>query len=225
MCEFDQFALSYNNHLNKSLKVSGEDYTYFARQRIQKLDLHLKNVGIENLESLMDFGCGTGNLYQFAKEKFSNFKYLGVDPSLESIKVARSKYSSFLFKTIEDYQPDGAFTCAYSNGVFHHIEPLKRIKALRFIYSSLRDGGVFSFWENNSYNIGTRYIMSKNPFDKNAKLVPYTQAKRLLESVGFKIQSINFYFYFPAKLKILRFIEPLLKNIPLGAQYQIFASK
>ena len=67
--------------------------------------------------------------------------------------------------------------------------------------------------------------MSKNPFDKHANLVSYSQAKRLLEIVGFKIKSIDFYFYFPAKLKILRFIEPLLEKIPLGAQYQILACK
>ena len=67
--------------------------------------------------------------------------------------------------------------------------------------------------------------MSKNPFDKHAKLVSYTQAKRLLEIVGLKIKSIDFYFYFPSKLKILRCIEPLLTKLPLGAQYQILASK
>lgn len=225
MSEFDQFALSYNNHLNKSLRVSGENYTYFAKQRIQKLNLHLKKLGNENLKSLIDFGCGTGNFYQFATENFNNLRYLGVDTSIESIRVAKSKNNNSSFKTIDEYLPDSSFSCAYSNGVFHHIAPLKRVKALRYIHNSLTNEGLFSFWENNPYNFGTRYIMSKNPFDKHANLLSFSLAKKLLKTAGFEIISVDFYFYFPSKLKKLRFIETLLKKIPFGAQYQILARK
>lgn len=225
MSEFDKFALSYNSHLNQSLRISGEDYTYLAEQRIQKLHLHLKKAGKGNIESLLDFGCGTGNFYKFAKEYFRDLKYLGVDTSIESIKIAQSRNARLLFKTIDEYEPDNSFKCAYCNGVFHHIDPLERIDALRYIHNSLKNDGIFSFWENNPLNIGTRYIMHKNPFDKNANLVSYLEAVKLLKSVGFKIKSIDFHFYFPSKLNKLRILEFLLRKVPLGAQYQILASK
>ena len=225
MAEFDEFAAGYNDYVDQSLKLSGEDCVYFARKRMQILLESIINERHFNLYALLDFGCGTGNFYPIVTVHTPSIRYLGVDVSSESIDIAQKKYSSSCFSLMADFEPDASFPVAYCNGVFHHIDPEKRADAVRCVYDSLSVGGIFSFWENNPYNLGTRYIMSRNPFDKNAVLVSYKSAEQMLKEQGFRILRTDFYFYFPAILKSFRRFEFLFKKFPFGAQYQVLAIK
>ena len=67
--------------------------------------------------------------------------------------------------------------------------------------------------------------MSRIPFDKNAVMVWPKAIRDLLTQAGFEILSTDFCFVFPRSLKLLRFMEPRLTQLPLGAQYQILARK
>ena len=40
-----------------------------------------------------------------------------------------------------------------------------------FVRQGLRPGGVFALWENNPWNPGTRLVMRRIPFDRNAVLL------------------------------------------------------
>lgn len=225
MTEFNKFAKSYDELLNKSLKISGENHEYYSDKRICHFINYASNKENFEFNSLLDFGCGIGNFYNSVLSNIPNIDYLGVDVSSESIIIARNKFGSNRFKQISEYEPNNNFSSIYSNGVFHHIKPKLREEALNYIYNSLMSNGFFSFWENNPLNLGTRYIMSQNPFDKDAHLVSPRKAKELLKQVGFNIVSTNYYFYFPRFLNLLRRFEFMLKKIPLGAQYNIIATK
>jgi SAM-dependent methyltransferase len=113
----------------------------------------------------------------------------------------------------------------FCNGVFHHILPGDRVAALDTIYSSLRSGGVLAFWENNPWNPGTRYIMRRIPFDRNAIALSPSAARSLLRKRGFEVLRTDFLFFFPRLLAWLRSFEPGLVHLPLGAQYQVFCRK
>jgi SAM-dependent methyltransferase len=121
--------------------------------------------------------------------------------------------------------PDGAIDLAFCNGVFHHIPLEQRDAALGYICSSLRPGGLFSFWENNPWNPGTRYVMSRIPFDRDAIKISPTEARGLLRKNGFEIVRTDFLFFFPNFLKVLRWTEQALAGIPLGGQYQVLCRK
>jgi trans-aconitate methyltransferase len=225
MSEFNKFAKNYDELLNRSLKISGENHEYFSEKRISQLINYAKNKENFSFSSLLDFGCGVGNFYNAVLSHIPDIDYLGVDVSIDSINTAKGKFSSSQFKHLREYEPNNNFSCIYSNGVFHHIKPNQREKFLNYIYNSLNINGFFSFWENNPYNLGTRYIMSKNPFDKDAQLISPSKVRGLLKQVGFNIVSTNYYFYFPRCLNLLRRFEFMLKKIPLGAQYNIIATK
>jgi hypothetical protein len=67
--------------------------------------------------------------------------------------------------------------------------------------------------------------MSRIPFDKTAITLSPPDAKALLRSAGFDIVSTEAIFIFPHGLKFLRFLEPWLCKLPLGAQYLILARR
>ena len=129
------------------------------------------------------------------------------------------------FASIAEYKPSATLDLVFCNGVFHHIPPAERLGALEYITRLLRPGGVFAFWENNPWNPGTRYVMSRIPFDRDAITLSVLEARHLLKASGFAILRTDFLFIFPRVLKPLRRLEPALCRLPLGAQYGILCRK
>jgi hypothetical protein len=89
----------------------------------------------------------------------------------------------------------------------------------------LRPGAIFAFWENNPWNPGTRYVMRRVPFDRDAVTLSPPEARRWLRSAGFEILRTDFLFIFPRPLRWLRRLEPILSRAPLGGQYQVLCRK
>ena len=97
--------------------------------------------------------------------------------------------------------------------------------ALAQVHRALRPDGLFAFWENNPWNPGTRWAMSRVPFDADAIVIRPGEARRLLRAAGFHLLSTDFLFYFPRALSALRFLEKSLVKVPLGGQYLVLAQK
>jgi SAM-dependent methyltransferase len=224
--EFDSFADSYERDLAEALAVSGEDRQYFARGRVDWLAGILRRTGTKP-RHVMDFGCGTGSTTGLLLEMLGAEAAVGVDLSQRSLDVARKNHASerIQFSPIEKYTSSDSIDLAYCNGVFHHIPRAERGQALSFIHRSLCKGGLFSFWENNPWNPGTRHVMAHCVFDKDAVTLNPPEAKRLVLSGGFTILRTDFLFIFPRFLKLARPAEKLVSKLPLGAQYQILCQK
>jgi len=62
----------------------------------------LLNMGFKDGDSILDFGCGIGDLYGYMKKRYNNFQYLGVDINSEYINTAMEKYPGVNFKVIND---------------------------------------------------------------------------------------------------------------------------
>jgi SAM-dependent methyltransferase len=223
---FDDYAQHYDEALNRGLAVTGELKDYFARGRIQWLSRCLKQFS-EHPRLIMDFGCGDGSTSEYLLAMSKESSVIGVDTSEKSLELATRKYggarASFL--PISLYAPRAEVDLAYCSGVFHHIPLAERDSAVAFVYRSLRPGGIFSLWENNPWNPGTRYVMSRIPFDRDAITLPPPQAASLLHGGGFEILHRDSLFYFPKQLKWLRWVEPYLSGLPLGGQYQVLCRK
>jgi SAM-dependent methyltransferase len=224
--KFDEYSLNYDSALNQGLQVSGEDKNYFAKGRVEWLKGCLKNLKITP-SKILDFGCGIGTAVPYLMDLGENPSLLGLDDSPKSLLVAREHYSQLKtnFQDIHEFEPRGDLDLIYCNGVFHHIPPGERSKTVGLIAKALKPGGVFSLWENNPWNPGTRYVMSRIPFDKDAIPLNCLETKRLLEDQGFTVLRTDFLFIMPRFLKALRWVEPLLCRAPLGAQYQVLAQK
>jgi SAM-dependent methyltransferase len=223
--EFDEFAADYDAALAHGLNVSGEDKNYFAQGRIAWLAACLWRLG-EQPRRVMDFGCGTGSAEPFLAALPGVESVLGLDTSVKSLDVARrSAPERAQFLSLHRYEPGAAIDLVFCNGVFHHVPVADRPATVDYVYRSLRPGGLFAIWENNPWNPGARYVMSRIPFDRDAVMLTPAETRRRLCAGGFQILRTDFLFIFPRTLRWLRGIEPWVARLPLGAQYQVLARK
>jgi SAM-dependent methyltransferase len=220
--EFDECAEDYEAQLNQGLSCSGESREFFARGRLVWLKQCLDAIGFRPT-SVLDYGCGTGLATPLFIELLGARSVVGIDVSAKSLEVARRTYGHLAsgFHLPSDDEPTGQIDLAFCNGVFHHIPPKDRSEAVSYILRCLRPGGIFAFWENNPWNPGTRFIMSRVPFDRDAIMLSAPEARRLVRRAGFEVVRTDSCFFFPNALKALRWIEPFLAKLPFGGQYQV----
>jgi SAM-dependent methyltransferase len=107
----------------------------------------------------LDLGCGLG--YQCAAMREKGFNAVGVDPSLELLRHARTlRAPVFAGDGISLPFADGSFDFVYAIGVLHHLpgraeQEAACIEALRV----LRPGGSFLVLETNTKNPIFRFYM------------------------------------------------------------------
>jgi SAM-dependent methyltransferase len=224
--EFDEYARSYEQALGQGLAATGEDQNYFARRRIEWLRLRLDALRASAGEAI-EFGCGTGSNIPFLIELAGAVSVLGIDQSEQLLMVARTRcqLANVRFAYPADYEPDGKTDLVFCNGVFHHIPPRSRPSALEYVYRCLKPGGLFALWENNPWNPGTRLVMKRIPFDKDAVMITPREAQKLVSATGFEVLRADFLFIFPRLLRFLRPLETLLIPLPVGGQYQLLCRK
>jgi SAM-dependent methyltransferase len=221
--DFDAFAKDYDAALDRGISLSGEGKDFFARGRVEWLR---RCIDKTRLERVLDYGCGTGSTSPLLQEVLGARSVVGVDTSQEEIALAKHNSGNGLsFATIDEFKPQGDVDVAYCNGVFHHVPLDRRAEAIQYVRESLRPGGLFALWENNPWNPGTRLVMSRIPFDRDAILVSAREARRLARAGGFEVLSTHFLFVFPKVLGALRKLEGSLASLPLGAQYQVLCRK
>lgn len=222
---FDAYALQYEQALENGLKVSGESPEFFARKRVEWTQRVL--AAQTEVKRVLDFGCGVGLGVPLIRELLTPQYICGFDPSRAAIQRARDELGDrdTQFVASSDQITTDAFDLAYCNGVFHHIDPSARPSALQTVYDALRPGGWFALWENNPWNPGTRYVMSRIPFDRDAIVISPIECRRMLRAAGFQVNQTNAWFLFPRTLGWLRPLEHLVHRLPMGAQYVVFAQK
>ena len=224
--DFDEYAGDYDAALTHGLSVSGEDKNYFAEGRIGWLAKCLRESKVHP-RSVMDFGCGTGSAVPHLFNLLGVQSIVGIDASAKSLEVAKRSFASehTQFVLLGQCYPNEQVDLVFCNGVFHHLPLDERSSTVDYVYRTLRPGGMFALWENNPWNPGARYVMSRIPFDRDAIMITPRETRRLLEAGHFEILRTDFLFIFPRLLKLLRVVEPLVSRLPLGAQYQVLARK
>jgi SAM-dependent methyltransferase len=222
---FDEYADHYDETLDRALEATGEDRAYFARARVEWLAKRLAGRGARP-QSVLDYGCGNGAATPFFLQALGVTRTAGVDVSPKSIDYAARTFGSprSAFAVLGE-TPPGTFDLAFCNGVFHHIPLDQRARAVEYVKRALVPGGLWAFWENNPWNPGTRLVMRRLEFDRDAITLTPPDARRLLGAGGFEILETTAMFIFPGILKALRPLEPLVSRIPAGGQYLVLARK
>jgi trans-aconitate methyltransferase len=223
---FDSHADDYETDCMRGLSVSGESKEFFARGRLDYLVRVLAERRTAPPARIVDFGCGVGDVSALLAEVFPAATVLGVDPSTRCVERARGAHASprVSFDALKDAeaarQPADLI---HVNGVLHHVPPADRPALVASLRQWVTRDGVLAVFENNPINPGTRLVMSRIHFDRDAQPLTAWTARALLKRAGFRILETGYLFYFPRPLKAFRPLERFLTRVPLGAQYGLVA--
>jgi len=223
---FDAHAADYEAQLDAGLRVSGEGKAYFARGRVDDLRMWWRRAGRAEPHEIVDWGCGLGDGSALLAAAFPSARVIGIDPSERLLERARSAHAGprVRFERPDSRRAPGiAADLVHLNGVVHHVEPADREQMFAALARITAPGGVVALFENNPLNPGTRIVMSRIPFDRDAVPVPPREARRRLRGAGLRPVATRHLFYFPRALRALRPIERFLARVPLGAQYGVYA--
>lgn len=221
---FDMIADEYERLCNQGLSLSGEGKHFFARERVRFLHEWWTKDDRPQPRLIVDLGCGVGDISPLLSNAFPSARVLGVDTSVRAIGVAISRFASGpvsfgVSGGPEHQEAVGQADLVHLNGVMHHVPPADRPSFAAGMRALLRPGAVAAVFENNPWNPGTRYVMSRLPFDRDAVVLTARELRGHLCAAGLTPLATRFMFYFPRMLRRLRFLEPWLGGLPLGAQY------
>ena len=191
--------------LHSKMSAAVEAELYKERNGLQQQDGQklMDELCIEAGQTVLDLGCGTGNLTAMLVDKVGpEGRVVGVDPDAERVSIARSDYGhltnlTFAIENSEDFPNlgDPVYDVIFSNHVIYHISS-KQI-ALENCFNSLKTGGKlgFSFLERlpdhyvellsvvNPVNL--EYLLHYFKFEPKDALIAR------LKDAGFVIESLN----------------------------------
>jgi ubiquinone/menaquinone biosynthesis C-methylase UbiE len=204
------------------LQKTQEDYNQIAddfsryREKPWEEARFLFDNYIKSGDKVLDLGCGSGQYFEFLKDK--NVEYVGVDFSEELIKIARKKYPEAKFQTADALNlpfSDDYFDKVYAIALLHNIPSKEfRIKALKEVKRVLKKRGllIFTVWNlwqkrktrNLIYKFTLLKILGKSKLDfkdilmnwqniNNCYLHCFTKNEliKLVKEVGFNIIKIG----------------------------------
>lgn len=224
--EFDLVAEDYEAQHRASIQLSGEQPDFFARSKADATAIECRDAGLLP-SSVLDFGAGIGNAAPHLQAAFPQASLTCLDVSAESLAICSRRLA--LPADIVPYDggtipcEDDSFDLVFTACVFHHIEQADHIRTLREIRRVLSPDGRFILFEHNPWNPLTLHAVRSCPFDANAVLISAPEMRRRLLAAGFSSVKTDYRVFFPAPLAALRPAERLLKWLPLGAQYSLFA--
>ncbi len=160
------------------------------------------NAAIKPGDSVLDVGCGTGEVALLAKKGTQAGKVYGIDPAPEMIAVARSKAVrkkldvDFRVGVIESLPfPDASIDVVTSSLMMHHLPEELKGRGLAEVYRVLKPGGrllIADFMQpshsilNHLMIVFTRHQNVQNGLEEVQKLLNdagFSQVEKLKDNV------------------------------------------
>lgn len=225
--EFDRVADEYEAMLARSIAASGESPEFFARYKIADVAETVKREGCK-VDSLLDFGSGTGSSLPHLAELFPQAAVSCADVSKRCMDISRSRFPHIEadYREIEGMQlpfADASFDLVFSACVFHHIPSAQHRHWLGELHRVMRPQGRLFIFEHNPLNPLTVAAVRSCPFDDNAVLIGARAMAKRMELAGWRQTEIVYRIFFPHALAFARPMERWMRKLPLGAQYFISA--
>jgi 2-polyprenyl-3-methyl-5-hydroxy-6-metoxy-1,4-benzoquinol methylase len=220
--QFDQFAGNYREVLDQAVAASGEGSAYFAEYKARYLARVLPKTSFARV---LDYGCGVGLLSGFLQRHLQPAQLDGFDVSHDSIAAVDSSLKQRGTFSCDQHQLRSDYTLIVIANVLHHVDPHERASVVRNLSSRLTTGGTLAIFEHNPANPITRRTVDQCPFDEDVVLLSLAETLQLIQTTKLKRIRRDYIVFMPHALAGLRFLEPSLAWLPLGAQYAVLGEK
>lgn len=162
---FDSWSKNYDSSVENGSAGSElglfEKYDYI-------LDRVSKIISDANAREIIDFGCGTGNLYGKLK---NNVEFVGIDQSIEMLLIAKSKHENIelrLGNFLDEPFVENEFDIVVSTFAFHHLNSIEKGKATNILVRYLKPHGKIVIADLMFLNEEER-LKQKEGFIENGK--------------------------------------------------------
>ena len=230
--EFDKHAASYDGgHDNPVKKMMGDADSFIAVKArwLLRREPGLRAGGV----SLLDYGCGAGDLMRVLAGLGGRASFTGCDVSTGMLAEAETRWPARLGPApalaVQDGArtpfADGQFDVATISAVLHHVPVPERPAVYAELGRVLRPGGRLYVFEHNPRNPLVRHVIARTPIDENAILLDAGELQDGLIGSGRYEVETDYLMFMPPGLGWLRFVDRALAWLPLGAQYAVAARK
>ena len=231
--EFDKHAATYDGGLDNPIKrLMGNSPDQFIAVKARWLLRREKGLRDGGL-SLLDYGCGAGDLMRVLAGLGARAAFSGCDVSAGMLAEATKRWPGDLGAAPSLAAQDGAvhafadgqFDIATVSAVLHHVPVAERPAVYAELGRVLKPGGRLYVFEHNPRNPLVRHVIARTPIDENAILLDANEVQAgLLDSARYEVET-DYLMFMPPGIKLLRSIDRALAWLPLGAQYAVAARK
>ena len=231
--EFDRHAATYDGGLDnpvKRLLASSADQFIAVKARwLLRRENGLRDGGL----SLLDYGCGAGDLMRVLGELGARADFTGCDVSQGMLAETARRWPPHLGAAPTLAAQDGArtpfatgqFDIATISAVLHHVPVAERPAVYAELGRVLKSGGRLYVFEHNPRNPLVRYVIARTPIDENAILLDSREVRHgLLDAARYDLET-DYLMFMPPGIAALRLVDRALAWLPLGGQYAVTARK
>lgn len=136
-----------------------EQYLKFADHRLRPaLDL-LARIPAESPETVIDLGCGPGNITEWLQRRWPGARITGVDSSSEMLDSARKRHPELDWEQadIEQWLPKVRADVIYSNAALQWLDHHRPLFAK--LYAALAPGGVLAVQMPRNFDQPSHVLM------------------------------------------------------------------
>lgn len=157
----------------------------------------LSEIGIKSGDSILDLGCGFGDILDYFKSKSIEINYKGIDVRPEAIKVAEQKYPNAEFKQQDIFSENKTYDWVLSSGVFS-IQSVTwqedTISTLKQAYSICKKGVSSNFLSSVTPSGRYRHMYYVSPSEFLSKIVE-NNFRRFVLRQDYKLNEFTVYLY------------------------------
>jgi len=231
--EFDRHAGTYDGGLDNPIKrMMGGSADQFIAVKARWLLRREKGLGGGGL-SLLDYGCGAGDLMRVLAALGAHAAFTGCDVSTGMLAEVPRRWPAGLGPVPALATQDGArtpfadaaFDIVTISAVLHHVPPGERRAVYAELGRVLKPGGRLYVFEHNPRNPLVRHVIARTPIDQDAILLDANEVQEgLLGSARYELET-DYLMFMPPAIAWLRHVDRALAWLPLGAQYAVAARK
>ncbi|MFC7623553.1 trans-aconitate 2-methyltransferase [Microlunatus sp. GCM10028923] len=158
-------------------------YLQFADQRSRPFFDLVGQVGADNPRTVVDLGCGPGQLTASLAERWPSATVTGVDSSPEMIEQAQAYAServSFAVGDLRDWQPDGTVDVIVSNATLQWIPEHRTL--LPILIDRLTDDGWLAFQVPGNFDQPSHVLLYE--LARDPRFARWTEGTELRTVIG-----------------------------------------